>query len=94
MLPNAIDLDAWCPLERPLALRQWGDHDTFAAVGTVPGGAVARAKGEEARLVSTMRLAPRKRPLELVDAFVAAGLGDRARLEVVGDGHEDGRVGR
>lgn len=48
-----------------------------------PGGGGA---GGPLRLVSTMRLAPRKRPLELVDAFVAAGLGDRARLEVVGDG--------
>ena len=92
VLPNAIDLDAWRPRERPSPLRQWGDHDTYGAVGAVPGGAVARAKGEEVRLVSTMRLAPRKRPVELVEAFAAAGVADRARLEIIGDGPLRGRV--
>ena len=77
VLPNAIDLDAWRP---------------HGAVGAVPGGAVARAKGEEVRLVSTMRLAPRKRPVELVEAFAAAGVADRARLEIIGDGPLRGRV--
>ena len=77
VLPNAIDLDAWRP---------------HGAVGAVPGGAVARAKGEEVRLVSTMRLAPRKRPVELVEAFAAAGVADRARLEIIGDGQLRGRV--
>ncbi|MCB5992681.1 glycosyltransferase family 4 protein [Janibacter melonis] len=89
VLPNAIDLDRW----RPHLPRSTGrDDDQYGVVAGGEGGSTAGDGGSAAgdggpvRLVSTMRLAPRKRPLELVDAFVAAGLGDRARLEVVGDG--------
>lgn len=90
VLPNAIDLEAW---------RIGSLSRTIPEVRTsrlVPRTSAPRAlrgasKGE-VRLVSTMRLAPRKRPVELVEAFAAAGVAEHARLEIIGDGPLRGRV--
>lgn len=62
-----------------------------------PGSLRSDERSEEprrVRLVSTMRLARRKRPVELVEAFAAADVADRARLEIVGDGPQRRRVER
>ncbi len=98
MAMNAVSAYAAEPLRRIVA-------DT-AEVGVLPNGIDAAAwqpcrrpprESGVVRFVATMRLAPRKRPLALVDAMAAARAavpGVDVRLEILGDGPERGRVER
>lgn len=91
VLPNAIELEAWRPWGPHLPRSSDRDHDHYCAVA---GGEGGWAKGEPVRLVSTMRLAPRKRPVELVEAFARAGVSGRSELRIIGDGPLRARVQR
>ncbi|MBM6547043.1 glycosyltransferase family 4 protein [Janibacter sp. YIM B02568] len=74
-------------LPNAIDLQAWAPRSLSRMIPKVRGA----SKGE-VRLVSTLRLVPRKRPVELVEAFAAAGVADRARLEIIGDGPLRGRV--
>ena len=91
VLPNAIDLDPWRPRNPHLPRSSGRDHDHYCAVAGDEGGG---AKGEGVRLVSTMRLARRKRPVELVEAFAEAGVAGRAELVIIGDGPQRAQLRR
>ncbi|MBB2922634.1 glycosyltransferase family 4 protein [Cellulomonas cellasea] len=88
VVPNGMDLDVWAPLEpaaRAAADARPGPTDDAAA--PEPDGPV--------RLVATMRLAPRKRAVPLVELVGAAARRlprGRLHLTIIGDGPVRGRV--
>jgi len=80
IVPNGLDLEEWAPRECDGAVQ--------------PDGASQRGAGP-LRLVSTMRLAPRKRAVPLIDAVAAAGARlepGALSLELIGTGPDLGRV--
>ncbi|GIG30287.1 glycosyltransferase family 4 protein [Cellulomonas marina] len=85
--PNGIDLAAWVPRR--------GDEPDAPGVPAGGAGPAADRDARPLRLVTTMRLAPRKRAVPLVRlvASAAAALPPGAlRLDVVGDGPARPRV--
>ncbi|QTE29931.1 glycosyltransferase family 4 protein [Pengzhenrongella sicca] len=79
VLPNGLDLAAWAPATSPAPADDAADRATAGPL----------------RLVATMRLAPRKRAVPLVDAVAAAAarLGPGAlSLEIIGSGPVLSRV--
>lgn len=85
VLPNGLDLEQW-----------WAGHDPAQAAAVLERGA-ARAASGTVRVVSAMRLAPRKRPLALLEEIRRArrlARGVDLRLELIGDGQLRHRVAR
>ncbi|WP_141371843.1 glycosyltransferase family 4 protein [Cellulomonas cellasea] len=88
VVPNGMDLDVWAPLEP--AARAAAD----ARPGPTDGAAAPEPDGP-VRLVATMRLAPRKRAVPLVELVGAAARRlppGRLHLTIIGDGPVRGRV--
>ena len=95
VVPNGLDLERWAA---------GGARATEGAVGAAPRGTAgvagprdggARAAADPVRLVATMRLAPRKRAVPLVDAVAGAVRrlpAGAVRLDLIGDGPDRGRV--
>lgn len=91
VVPNGMDLDVWAPLE-PVA-------PAAGARPGLPGDPAApddlAAPDGPVRLVATMRLAPRKRAVPLVELVGAAARRlprGRLHLTLIGDGPVRGRV--
>lgn len=85
VLPNGIDLAEW-----------WAGSDPAQAQATMRAGE-ARAATGTVRVVSAMRLAPRKRPMALLDIMRQArrlAPGVDIRLDLIGDGQLRHRIAR
>lgn len=103
LMPNGIDLDAWAPGPTGPAAGSAAGSATGPATGSATGPetwpATGPTHGDEEpaplRLVSTMRLAPRKRAVPLV-VLVAEAVRrlppDRVRLSLIGSGPARSRV--
>lgn len=88
VVPNGMDLDVWAPLER-------AGHAATGARGGGPHGSADPGTDGPVRLVATMRLAPRKRAVPLVELVGAAARRlprGRLHLTVIGDGPVRARV--
>lgn len=87
VVPNGMDLDLWAPAGVTVPGPD-GGPPALGGDGVGPGGGPVR-------LVSTMRLAPRKRAVPLVEAVGAAARrlpAGRVHLTLIGDGPARGRV--
>jgi glycosyltransferase involved in cell wall biosynthesis len=100
VVPNGMDLDLWAPLARTSrtgAARPGDARGVDRPDAGAPGvdGPVLEGTDGPVRLVATMRLAPRKRAVPLVELVGAAARRlprGRVHLTVIGDGPVRARV--